>query len=156
MAKQKAWKGESTSPGTKRLVAPDSIFWSSSSSRALQHDRWRFPFRLGRKKHGERLIHRGSDLNTPVWTVCKTPKLSIKDFCNWRLHVPRCNLQRVPLPSSSRTTHNRSTLPFLRERSNFASLVQLAANESQQNQPDNEANHQGYVAWRAQRQENSW
>ena len=60
--------------------------------------------------------------------------------------MPRCNLQRVPLPSPSRTTDNRSTLPLLRERSNFASLVQLAANESQQNQPDNEANHQGYVA----------
>ena len=60
--------------------------------------------------------------------------------------MPRCNLQRVPLPQSSRTRHNRSTLPLLRERSNFASLVQAAADGSQQNQPDDGANHQGYVA----------
>lgn len=41
--------------------APDSIFWSSRSSRALQHDRWRLPFRLGRKQNGVRWINGGSD-----------------------------------------------------------------------------------------------
>ena len=45
----------------------------------------------------------------------KTPKFSTKDVLQLEMISARCNLQRVPLASSSRTMHNRSTLPLLGE-----------------------------------------
>ena len=42
-----------------------------------------------------------------------TIDLSAKDAFNRRRPVPCCNLQRLPLVSSSRTMHNRSTLSLV-------------------------------------------
>ena len=46
--------------------------------------------------------------------------------------MSRCNLQRVSVASSSRNTDNRSTLSVLCVKSVLASLVQAAADGSEQ------------------------
>ena len=56
--------------------------------------------------------------------------------------MSRCNLQRVSVASSSRNTDNRSTLSVLCAKSVLASLVQAAADGSEQDQRHDEVRHQ--------------